>query len=248
MFLYAIIGDTPVDAGRLNAIGLGHIIDAPGDLITRQVMRGPWGGAAFVAASRLSVDEHSVGCFEDRQEWIEFDGFWIGRDRTAYPDISRLARPKQLDGVEWIDWQGNRWLVPIARKWTADYRHLSALPHYYGIAKDGTWKIAGVETRYESLWQLAMEIDDNRTAALEAADKAGLTSYSFDLPNLDRVCSIVLGANYRVSKYEVGILNSIQQTSCQEICSIVVDDAGLAELQKKTAHDRGTGLSGPAAS
>lgn len=235
MFLYAIPGDAPVDVGRLNAIGLGHIIDSPGDLITRQVMRGPWGGAAFIVASRLAVDEHSVGCFEDRQEWFEFDGFWIGRERNAQTDLSRLARPKQLDGRDWVDWLGNRWLVPIARKWTSDLRHMSALPHFYGVAKDGTWKVAGVVTRYESLWKLATEVSDSRQAGIEAAQSAGITSYSFELPDLDRVCSIVLGANYRVSKYEVGLLNSFDQNSCQDICSIVLDDAGLAELQKKTA-------------
>lgn len=217
----------------LASLGLSHICEDSSKFVKRQVISG-FADYQWAIGSTETINESRVGYYPGRQEIQDFGSFAIARDteQTFTPDC--LLRSSAVDSHPWQDWSGNTWQIPIARRWTDGTNGLAigcALPRFLSINKTGEWVYGGVVTKHEKLWKLANKYF---TDSMEAIEKADGGSYFVPLPDLNDVCDIVFGTNYRVSKYEIAFLKTFVDSSSFQIMKLVVDDPGFEQLQKKT--------------
>jgi hypothetical protein len=232
MLLYFVPSQTAVSP-PLNTIGLAHIVDQPGDLMTRQVTTGPMGVPGVVIASKHSISESELGYFVDRQEWKTFGKFAIGKQKDAPIKPESLRRPSAIDGHIWTDWAGNKWEIPIARRWVDGSNGPIAncnLPRSLGLDENGKWVYDEVLPHLKKLWSMATDFFESCVNS----EPIGDNQVSIKLPELDDICSVVFGANYRVTKFEMSFLQVLTQESLVAVLDLLIDMPGLNQLQKKT--------------
>lgn len=219
---------------NLASIGLSHICDRPQDFLRRQLISGPH-GFQWVIGSKESIPETSIGYFPGRQETQSFTKFAIGRFTDSPFNPESLLRKTAVSGHEWTDWAGNKWTIPVARRWVDSDGKLTvqnSLPQFLSINDQEEWVFGGVLPRYAALWRIATEFFAASITA-ESEAETGQT-YTVSLPDLDDICGIVFGANYRVSKYEMAFLKSLTAADLIAIMRLVIDEPGFEQLQKKT--------------
>lgn len=219
---------------NLGSIGLAHICEKPQDFLRRQLINGPH-GFSWVIGSKESIPENSIGYFPGRQETQTFGKFAIGRFTDSPFNPESLRRKTAVSGHEWTDWAGNKWTIPVARRWVDSDGKLAVsnpLPQFLALNDQDEWVFGGVLPRYAELWRIATEFFDE-SIKNEAEAEPGST-YKIWLPDLDDICSIVFGANYRVTKYEMAFLKSLTAADLLPIMRLVIDEPGFEQLQKKT--------------
>lgn len=222
-----------VSFGDLASIGLAHICEKPSALVCRQVIGGPF-GFGYALGSTETIGEPRIGYYPDRQQIQNFGNFAIARDTESVFNPECLRRSSSIQSHPWQDWSGNTWQIPIARRWVDGSGNpvvQCALPRFLSVNETGDWVYGGVLPKHEKLWSLANKFVDD---SLEAMESATGETFLIPMPNLDDVCDVVFGANYRVSKFEIAFLKTLIDSSCFEIMKLVKDDPGFEQIQKKT--------------
>src|SRR5574343_294678 len=224
------------NAEHLKQIGLGHIFETTTDLVRVPIFGGPQ-GFGVVWGSSLSLPESKIGYFPAKQQIHFFGRFGIGQYKGEAFRPESLLRPSAVSHHSWKDHLNREWRIPIARRWVEkDGGGLSwacELPQMIGVDEDGRWRKKGVISKYQELWTLANEYYSARAEAIEAASDDQANTYTFKLPDIDRLFDGVFGVNYRVSKYELTVLDVLTTSTAVEIAKLIVDDPGWDELQKK---------------
>lgn len=253
-FLYFIEqAGQAVDGNAIAAAGLAYAMDAA--LQKRQALAGPGGQPGVViAAGEVPVEE--CGFFPERQTWRrKSPGVWAGWAKDRLPGPASLRRRETLGGheVELLD--GNRWLVPVARKWIeedGELRWTAAVPRRATLDDEGRWVEGPVVGRFAPLWALAERWEASKLAAF-VARKTGEempTRLVFDFAGLMESAVEVLAVNYRIGPVEADVLGILGVESAIAILDALIDmPTRLAWIKKNAraepARDGGNTDSGP---
>lgn len=242
-FLYFLPDERTFQPSHLVEYGLTHIVDA-GETVNRgQVIRGPDGKPGMVIGAAANWSDAEVK-WSDRLSWRPFPKphaakqalcCWVTDDP---PGPSDLERSKQLTGEVLTLADGRGWLVPHARRWD-DGQYTVAVPRTIDVNDDGQFVYGDVLPQYRAIWDHACRYWETITNAAKHADNNPNLEIEFDNP-LQLIVD-ALSANYRVSARELGILQAIDDQQFHAVASILVDTAGMAQLQKKTDSDTGNG-------
>jgi len=223
-----------IEFKTLDSVGLGHICETPGSFVKRQLVNGPF-GTNWAIGSTETIGESRIANYPTRQRVQDFGKFAIALDTESEFNTDCLFRKKNaISSHPWQDWSGNTWQIPIAQRWVDSQGNpalTNNLPQFLSVNENGDWVYGGVLPRHENLWKLAMDFHSER---LRASEESTGDTISIRLPSLDDIANVVFGANYRVSKYELGFLKVLMASSNYEIMKLVTDEPGFAELQKKT--------------
>ena len=158
---------------------------------------------------------------------------WIGLDETQPPRPEDFARERQIAGhlVELPD--GNRWLVPTARRWVlsdGEPKWFHGVPTTRTLDEEGRWVDGPVAARFEKLWGYV-------TAWMEASYKVAAGekgAYAgFDTAWQCAVIVEALSINYRVGSVEVAFLGLVESGTFLKVMDALCDLNTLEELQGK---------------
>lgn len=228
----------------LRAGGAGHATEG---VVTKTFGPGPDGSGGILAPwSPVTKANRAGNCVyrEAEQEWRKSPiggdeaTWWLGWWKADPPTPDDLARERQIQGhlVELAD--GNRWLIPVARRYRipddADQpQWLPAFPCRRELGADGKFTPGDVVEPYRKLW-------DYIEPMLKAFGPNADGEIAFD-----DICQFQVEAlrlNYRVSTVEVwalGLLDSAM--AAHDIFNAVADGPGLKELLGKVqAPDGGS--------
>lgn len=231
--LYFIPGENGVgaDRGVLRRVGLLPVIgDAP--VVHRQVMNGPGGLNGVMVASNTDT---AVVYEKAAQTWIECANFWVGYWNERKPGPRDLQRGEVVDGhlVEMGD--GNDWLIPVARMVDGDTR----LPQVIGFNPDGSVRLS-VSQKFTAFYDAGFAIFNE----LVNNDR-----YAESAEELLSVAIEALTVNYRVGKWEAGLLGLVTTNNLVRVAQAIIDFPAIdaQRSQKKTPSDTPDSLPGPAA-
>lgn len=241
-FLYYFPNRTQgqVKVDQLRQWGLGYAFEERAT--PALVMRGPDGQRGIVVADPRVVEENDLGFWPERQRWEKVppglpgheQGAWIGCSSTASMRPQDLLREQPLEG-HWVRLaDGQRWLVPIARKALPvdgqPMRYAIALPHVAGLDEAGNWTAGNVLAKYAQLWRTA-ELFWNALIGAQVDDEDGSATLEFG-DTLD-AATCALAANYRVGKLEVSLLGLLTHQHAVDVLYAVVDWPTVLEWVKK---------------
>lgn len=233
-----------VSDNLLSRFGLLHIREIGDNLHCREVIRGPDGKQGLMCGNARNWQPEEVKQ-SDSLTWKLFPKShaeaqaYCGWQTDKLPKPEELARKVQLAG-EWLTLaDGNRWLIPIARKVTQDGSYC-ALPLAFDLDDEtGEWKASQVQADYKRIWDHANAYYD---AMLEASDKVGPgESIKFPIPSYERLVSDAIAANYRTSMREIATLGVLTSSVAGEIARVLIDSNGFSQLKKKEEADTGNG-------
>lgn len=229
-----------------------HACDHKSSIKRTVVSNGPDGGVGtIIAPPGWKPNAHRVGFFRDSQTWqlIPSTSTWIGYENESRPTPEGLARTKQTDGhlVELGD--GNKWLIPVARKYYPTWP--CALPQTMTVDEFGNWSRGNVVAKYRDLYSVAghwidyiTPKEESPTVAADVADEAEAqseqdqkTQPEVTYAQLADWCVIALAVNYRVTKVEASILELLNEQTMVAIMNAVVDLPTARDLQKKREQD-----------
>lgn len=227
-FLYFAPGDiATVSNSQANQWGLGHVAGRDGSLTCRQVSASIGSGCVFALA-----DDHrgAVKFDADKQTWRKIPEkfttreLWIGWWNDDRPGVSDLARKNQLPGrmVELLN--GERWLVPLLRKWENEdkVRWRTVLPTVIDFNDDGDLVVGDVAPQYRQVWDKSLPIAQQLCFGTEGV--------AYD--DVIALAGPLLGLNYRVSIVEVVILGLISTHEAKTIIDAALDIETFEELLK----------------
>lgn len=162
----------------------------------------------------------------EKQTWCECDdgAFWCGYWNEHRPGPETLARESYVEGYDVALSDGNKWIVPLVRVINGTTR----LPQIIGFAKDGK-TILNVHSRYKEFYEMGLRVWENYINEARYAETREAL-----LP----VVIAALGVNYRVGKWECGVLGLLDTVNIRAIAHAMIDgptiDEYEANLQKKT--------------
>lgn len=234
---------------RLRDVGLGYAFE---DRVSSAlVVRGPDGQRGMLVGDPQRVDENQLGYFPDRQHWREMPPapggagpIWLGWPQNVKLRPEDLCREEQIKGY-WVRLaDGQKWLVPIARKSLPDeenaLRYAIALPHVAGINASGEWANDRVVPAYEPLWQVASAFWESLLGAVVDGENATL-NFSDTLDSAVKA----LAANYRIGPAEATALELLTMECAVEVLQSLVDWPTLKEwFAKRGALDQAAGIGG----
>lgn len=221
------------------------------------VMRGPDGQQGHVVGDPRLVQENAIGYFESRQRWLKIpEGLpgssakaWVGYSTDCPLRPEDLKRETQLHG-HWVRLaDGQKWLVPIARKSMPTdeqpLRYCVALPHVAGIDDQGQWTTGNVLARYAPLWQVAMTFWTAMLSANFTEEDQATLQFGDSLD----AATLALCANYRIGKVEATLLGLFTLEHAVTVLQALVDWPTARDwFKKKQAADDGSiTASGPPA-
>lgn len=192
---------------------------------------GPDGGAGAI----WTDDEH-YRYVASEQTWGQSMGVWVGFNTASPPGPDDLIRPKPLDGSLLEMGDEREWLVPVARRWSAQDSQLvwqQALPSRLTFKPGNQVFIGSVLPRYARLWAIC-EADSRVGTSRELKEDRELLG---DM-NFVFAAIYVLQANYRISAPEVELLGLFTQETPRAILDLFGDWENYRALdlatQKKT--------------
>lgn len=244
-FLYFLPNQraSKVDGDLLASFGLSHICDRKDQQTHARdvVANGPGGlaGAVVGVADKWEAEEVKQS---PELHWKAFpkshaaNQAWLGWKELPKP--AEIARGHQLPG-EWLTLaDGEKWLVPVAKK-ASPSGLVCALPCTFDLDEEtGRWLPNRVRRDYASLWEHAVAC---HLAIMSAATN---DSQSYEIPNAELLVPEVLSANYRVSARELATLGVLDSNIIGQVVRVLLDYSGMEALKKKPETDTGSGLDG----
>lgn len=237
-FVYYLpnIARAPIDT--LREMGLGYAFE---DRVTPAgVTNGPDQQRGLVVADPRLVDENQIGYFPQRQIWQQIPatlpggsaGGWIGMATGVRFRPEDLRREQQIEGHSVRLADGQRWLVPVARKALPIddqiTRYTIALPHVCGLNASGEWTSGHVLARYAPLWQTATQFWDSLVGA-----RVEDGSLRMDFDNVLDAAVLALSCNYRLGKVEASLLGLLTYEHAVEVLEALVDWKTVMDWVKK---------------
>jgi len=225
-FLYYLPGRSAgLSLDEAKAAGLGYALDGP--ISTVNVRGGPGGGDGVMLALSSAMPAEQTHYEPKSQRWRRDPktDAWVGVYTNAMPSPSDLARARQLAGHEVVLADDRPWLVPVARGWTeedGELRWYHALPQRSSLGDDGRWEAGEVLPRFAPLWELAMQFEEARRAAV--VETAGESArVSLDFRGLHDAAILALQFNYRLGPAEADLLGLLTLDISREILEAVID-------------------------
>lgn len=243
-FLYFLPGEQNYRPAQLVEYGLTHIVDAGDTILHRQVVRGPENRPGVVIGARASWSDADVK-WSDGLRHRPFPAMYADKQALCcwvdgeLPGPADLARAKQLVGQHLTLADGNAWLIPHARQYSNGmYRETT--PRTIDVDDQTGEFISGeVIPQYQAIWNHAEQYMKLMLATAEEIEDGEFRDIEFHHPLQLIVDSIA--ANYRVSARELGVLQIVDDQMYHAVASVLVDLAGMAQIQKKTGSDTGNG-------
>ena len=213
-FLYFI-----PNATRTTAIPPELSYAFPGNPATREATKGPNGQPGLT----LSMDSENLGFYEDKQSWFPHpmaEGVFVGVYNDSKPKPDDLKKENLLDGKLIALDDGQKWLVPLIRKWTTapndeDCGYAPILP--VGVSHDpealaaGKLQLSWGETAgtYRHLEVLAVEYAEFMSGQNDE-------SAFVDPQVLFESAVTVIAENYRVSWVEMYLLGAFTSSKTSQ--------------------------------
>ena len=225
---------------RLRTDGLAYAIDER--LTSRASDTGP-DARRGVTVCRGGNEDGQLGWWPERQTWKRVPGteLWCGMYTESPPGPDDLRRAEQITG-EWVKLDdGNRWLVPMARRWMdvdGELMWAHNLPRRLTLDDNGQWIAGGIKPRYQRLWDLATGYWEAVISGMASEDG----SYRFEV-DVDAVAIAALQVNYHVGPIELDMLGVFDEQARQRIIDALLDTATWAQWVKKNAPDPAGGSS-----
>jgi len=243
-FLYFLPNERTFQLPHLAEYGLNHIVDGSALLNQQQVVRGPDGQPGVLIGASDRWDQSDVK-WSDRLNHKPFPKphaskqavcCWLSDVPLPTPD--ELARSTQLAGEVLTLADGRHWLIPHARRWQ-DAQYTIALPRTIDVNDDGGFIYGDVLPQYRKVWEHASRYWQTVLDAAVAVSDGSGGEFVYDNPMQLIVDSIAV--NYRVSARELGVLQAIDDHMLVPVASVLIDAAGMKQLEKKTENATGNG-------
>ena len=243
-FLYFLPNERTYSPSKLVEYGLTHAIDPGVSMNYQQVVRGPNSEPGVLIGASDRWDQSDVR-WSERLKHRPFPKPHAAKQAMCcwlvdmpLPTPSELARTKQLEGQALTLADNQHWIVPHARRWENGAYGVK-LPRTIDVDDDGAFVMGEVLPQYSAIWTHAVTYWDQLTDSARAV-QAGETG-GFIIQNPIQIVADALAANYRVSARELGVLQAIDDQLVQSVLNILVDYAGMAQLEKKTENGTGNG-------
>lgn len=233
-FLYYIPGyERPtISFKEIETFGLGYAFPKAGLEVNNPVLRdGPDGGAGMIVADRTRVHFGRAKMDRSQQEWLrsEYGRFWVGVWSDERPGPEDLLRLNALDGqrIELLD--GNEWIAPFARRWSANDDSIEwTCVLEKPIKSNG--RLGDVIPRYASLWSLAELAMRHSEGGLSSEENLEFMGAKFVAK-----AQQCLQANYLLGPTECDLLGILSSKNANAILDALNDvDTFVSMQQKKT--------------
>lgn len=244
-FLYFLPAAKPSDIpANLKRWGLSYLLDGEGSIHPgRQASVAGVHGLVIGCRANWSIEEVKAG---DHVEWVNFPKpfaeippklGWVKDGPMPGPED--LARVKQISGELHALADGNRWLLPIAKQYTAE-GYASNLPCCFGLDEEtGDWIADQVVPQYRAIWIHANDYLNAMTAAITDPDRG--EKVTWDIPDGNALVVDAFQANYRVSARELVTIGLLRSGIHQLVADVLIDSGGWTQLKKKEDQDTGLG-------
>lgn len=250
-FLYFISGESGVRDGLLAELGLDELCEHGQ---TQRGAAGPDGeGGVIIAPKCVGGKAPRCGYWPDEQTWGQatHGRYWIGYETDAPPRPIDLTRKEIIGGHEIELGDGNKWQVPVARRFDGG----TMLPQSLILGPDGEL-VTEALPRYAKFGRLAEKLFEQFQR--DAQIQSGEAVVEDDLPEpithdqLWATAVEALNLNYRVTGEEISILRLLRTSNVMLTCEAVLDvptlQAILAAEQKKNAEGADDATNGSSSS
>lgn len=209
--LYYLPGSTPPSVSALVAAGFPHyaIAQLPGGLCD-----GPDDKRGYIFTLHKPPHpegrEPAIGYTEKKQTWMKAEGgkWWLGFEDDHRPRPVDLQRDRTVAGTTVQLDDDNHWLIPVIR----DFDGTPRVDAVIKVDENGKVYTDQPAKAYVCLWS-AMQ----KTLAMAANPQ---------LPHMDEdeltemICA-ALTLNYRVGKYEMGLLGALTTGNMIEVFKVL---------------------------
>jgi len=222
-FIPEVQGQQPFHA-RAKEIGL--CID-PSAGVANVSAESPSGEPGCVAGS---PGTKHIGYHPEEQIWqkVAKGAAWIGLQKGIPIMPDTLERPEAINGhlVKLED--GNEWMIPVARWYSADGVR-PGLPQVIALDENGEIT-SSVSARYEDFWERSIQIRDAYLSVEEGDTLTVVQGFEF---SCEAIC-----LNYYIGSLEISVMKLLTDSVIFQIIQAVMDQPGLIEMisdsQKKT--------------
>ncbi|MEN0109096.1 MAG: hypothetical protein AAF805_00085 [Planctomycetota bacterium] len=221
---------------------LEHAVDGPGEKLLGALVTGagPTGGPGIVLC-RNDPDGRPPKYDSANQTWknpgVESEGgpgWSIGWWNDAEPTARDVRRAKALPGVSVPLRFGGEWTAPVLRAWSdEDERWHGRLATTMRRAGGG-WVVGEVVPEYRELWERSERVFQTLAGAA-GENPMTLTEW------YDHACEL-LQLNYRVSVWELSMLEALTEERCEEIVTGSCDYAAFLDFVRARAGDDAAGV------
>lgn len=227
-FIYAIKNTSVLSGAVLEKTGLGRVFDEPGKVQTTTSTEGPGGKPCLLCGN---VPPRSLRFKPDEQKWTDGnDGqYYVGFYVDDPPKPAGLARKNQLAGHEIELGDGNKWLIPVARKFAEG----SVLPVALGIGANGQIitdeleEFAGFSGRAEKYYRDFLKW-------LGDIEGCNETDTAFRI----KLALEALTTNYQLGCEEPFAMKLITSKNLTAILEAIIDVPTIVEVTRQAAEDK----------
>jgi hypothetical protein len=235
-FLY-FLKNAPAVIEKPHEWGLAHVATHPAQLMCRQASIPHMGNGTLVAQACAEIVRYDA----DAQQWHKMPGrfcggreVWAGWKTDEQPTPTTLARSHQLPGTKLELLDGQKWIVPVLRKFQESDRpypvYSIQLPTVLDYDADGSLRIGQVIPQYRDVWGRAMQIGDFLSHGVKIDGESDLT-----IEESIEFAGQILGLNYHVSIFEVVKLGLLTKELADQIVRLALDFDGWENQLKNLA-------------
>jgi len=241
-FIYFLPGEINWQESLLAKYGIEHIRDLGDVMLNQGVINGPSNRPGLLVGNAASGLTQADVRWSDKLDFRPFPKSqaaglehqalccWVRGDMPT-PEV--LARRKQLSGEILTLADNRKWLVPNARRWTEGGLYVSTIPKVIGVDEEtGEYIAKNVPVRFRKLNRHAEDYFASYMAAALQASTDGSASIIVNDPAGFMFAAIE--ANYRVSAFELDILEAIEESDFDQFVSVIMDRKAVDVIQKKT--------------
>lgn len=186
---------------------------------------GPTGMAGVLVYPKPANGEDLPSCIFNpaTQHWVQFRNYWIGIEKDSPPKVATLAKRKRMLGIDYVDEQGETWIIPVIR---ANNNSDHLLSRSWTFDKDGKM-VSQMVPKHQRLWEVAGIFMDALAGNVEIGDM-----------ELNLLLVEVLQANYYVGVGEIHALGEngkifLCTSFAAQVMSIATEFQSVLDFQKK---------------
>jgi hypothetical protein len=223
-FLYFLPGPPGANSKMLQERGLLDRFSLRGgrciEHTITEVMQGPGGVRGCIVAAGSGVPRLDF----EKQRWLEGPKFWAAIEDMP-PGPGELAREIGIEGYEIELADGNRWRVPLIRRWTGS-EHAVNLPKVLVPASAGGGVSFQVREEFAPIDALAARILSGF-----------LNRETISMERLLEDASAILAVNYRVGALDAGLLGIFTEELAVKVLALCVDLPRLEAHAQRAAME-----------
>lgn len=226
-FIYAVNNESVLSAAVLDRCELRNILKDPGKLPAVSSITGPGGRCVLFG----DVPVSSLRYQPEAQQWIESYNkkYYIGLSLESPPVASELARKKQLAGHMVDLGNGEKWLIPVARKFAEG----CGLPVSLAIGSKGEIIIDPLPEYAEFSRRAEMYYNDTLRKWDWLDGECEMDGRHIMLLAIEAIMW-----NYHLSFEEIRLLALITSKNLHPICEATIDRPTVEEVAKQILMDK----------